>query len=111
MIERPLSDELDISGWAAQALRLMRKSNPACWSGSARRWCIGKSLACARNCSGWAALRTRQSPSLPVDGTQELPGLPEGRQRPAEEIPTLRPLFAVRWLDAGLGCRRWRSRG
>lgn len=37
VIERPLSDELDISGWELRkALRLMRKSNPALleWLGS-----------------------------------------------------------------------------
>lgn len=108
VIERPLSDELDISGWELRkALRLMRKSNPALleWLGSPL---VYREEPGVREELLWLGSAFHSVPGsrhhyLSMARKNYRGYLKGDSVRLKKYLYVLRPLFAVRWLDAGLG--------
>lgn len=108
VIERPLSDELDVSGWELRkALRLLRKSNPTLleWLDSplvyrseerttAELRRLAETFYCPR--------ATRQH-YLSM-AKKNFRGYLQGEEvRYKKYLYVLRPLLAVRWIDQGRG--------
>ncbi|MBJ9977427.1 nucleotidyltransferase domain-containing protein [Pseudomonas sp. S75] len=108
VIERPLDDELDVSGWELRkALRLLRGANPSLleWLGSPL---VYRADPQARE--GLAALaRTFYSPRAVrhhylAMARKNLRGYLLGDTvRLKKYLYVIRPLLAVRWIDQGLG--------
>jgi len=108
VIERPLDDELDVSGWELRkALQLLRRSNP-----TLLEWL--DSPVVYREDARWAPrLRSLASAFFsPVRGRhhylamakKNLRGYLQGDTvRYKKYLYVLRPLLAVRWIDMGLG--------
>ncbi|MDF5907129.1 nucleotidyltransferase domain-containing protein [Pseudomonas aeruginosa] len=108
MIERPLSDELDISGWeSAQGVAPDAQTQPALLEVS-----LGSPLGVLEEPGVREELLWLGNAFHSVPGSRhhylsmvrgELPRLPEGDSgRLKKYLYVLRPLFAVRWLDLDL---------
>ncbi|MCU7239459.1 nucleotidyltransferase domain-containing protein [Pseudomonas peradeniyensis] len=108
VIERPLSDELDISGWELRkTLRLMRGANP-----SLLEW-LGSPLVYRADAEATGRLRELgeafYSPRAVRHhylsmARKNLRGYLMGETvRFKKYLYVLRPLLAVRWIDQGLG--------
>ena len=108
VIERPLDDELDISGWELRkALRLMQRSNPTLFE-----W-LDSPLVYREDAMVAARLRAL-APAFYSDCKGRWHYLSMARKNYARHLEgeqvrlkkylyVLRPLLAVRWLDAGRG--------
>ncbi|MFV3318965.1 nucleotidyltransferase domain-containing protein [Pseudomonas sp. NY15374] len=108
VIERPLSDELDVSGWELRkALRLLRGANPSLleWLGSPL---VYRADEQAREQLG-ALARAFYSPRAVRHhylsmARKNLRGYLSGDTvRLKKYLYVIRPLLAVRWIDQGLG--------
>lgn len=108
MIERPLDDELDISGWELRkTLGLLRKSNP-----TLLEW-LDSPLVYRQNAEATAQLRglaeAFYSPPAARNhylsmAKKNFRGYLQGDSvRFKKYFYVLRPLLAVRWIDLGLG--------
>lgn len=108
VIERPLDDELDVSGWELRkALYLLRRSNP-----TLLEWL--DSPVVYRQQSAWVARLRALAPQFAAlskvryhylaMARKNYRGYLRGEQvRYKKYLYVLRPLLAVRWLDMGLG--------
>ena len=108
VIELPISDELDVSGWdLRKALQLLRKSNP-----TLLEWL--DSPVVYRESAEQAARMRALAPQFfsPLRGRyhylamakKNFRGYLQGESvRLKKYLYVLRPLLAVRWIDAGLG--------
>lgn len=108
VLERPLTDELDLSGWELRkTLRLLRKSNP-----TLLEW-LDSPLVYRSEPAAAEALRhlTRDFYSPAAARAHYLSmakknfrGYLQGEEvRYKKYLYVLRPLLAVRWIDQGLG--------
>ena len=110
VIERPIVDELDLSGWELRkALRLFRKSNPPLleWLGSPivyreRTTLASRLRALAarghspRSCAYHYLNMARRNHAAYLQGGRH-------RVRLKKYLYVLRPLLAVRWIESGRG--------
>ena len=108
VIERPISDALDISGWdLRKALRLFRKSNPPLME-----W-LGSPIVYREN-SGVAARMREIAPTIysPSASLYHYRHIAQGNFREYLQGPTvrtkkyfyvLRPLLAMKWIENGFG--------
>ena len=108
VIERPIIDELDLSGWELRkALRLFRKSNPPLleWLGSPivyrERTALASRLRALaarhhspRSCAYHYLNMARRNHAAYLQGD---------RIRLKKYLYVLRPLLAVRWIESGRG--------
>jgi uncharacterized protein len=107
VLERPISDELDISGWdLRKALQLLRKSNPPLleWLASPivyRDSSIGADLRLLSQ-RAFSPFRCRQHYHSMARGNYR-DYLKQELVRRKKYFYVLRPLLAMRWLDGGLG--------
>lgn len=108
VIERPLTDELDLSGWELRkTLRLLRKSNP-----TLLEW-LDSPLVYRCDAQATEQLRTlAQAFYSPAAARahylsmarKNFRGYLQGDEvRYKKYLYVLRPLLAVRWIDQGLG--------
>lgn len=108
VIERPLSDELDISGWELRkALRLLRNSNPTLleWLGSplVYRAEPGAAESMRALAQSFYSAHAARHHYLSM-AKKNFRGYLQGEQvRFKKYLYVLRPLLAVRWIDLGLG--------
>lgn len=108
VIERPLTDELDISGWELRkALRLMRGANPSLleWLGSPLVYRADpQALASLRELGqAFYSPRAVRHHYLSM-ARKNLRGYLLGDTvRLKKYLYVIRPLLAVRWIDQGLG--------
>lgn len=108
VIERPLDDELDVSGWELRkALYLLRRSNP-----TLLEW-LDSPVVYAQQ-AAWVARLRALAPQFAAlhkvryhylaMARKNYRGYLRGEQvRYKKYLYVLRPLLAVRWLDMGLG--------
>ena len=108
VIELPINDELDVSGWELRkALRLLRKSNPTLleWLDSPVMYREeGLFLQSMRELGTrfFSALRGRYH--YLAMAKKNFRGYLQGESvRLKKYLYVLRPLLAVRWIDAGMG--------
>lgn len=108
VLERPLTDELDLSGWELRkTLRLLRKSNPTLleWLDSPLVYRSEPAAAealrqLARDFYSPAAARAHYLSMA----RKNFRGYLQGEEvRYKKYLYVLRPLLAVRWIDLGLG--------
>ncbi len=108
VIERPLDDELDISGWELRkALRLMQRSNPTLfeWLDSPLVYREDAAVAARLRALApafYSGLKGRWH-YLSMARKNHARHLDGERIRLKKYLYVLRPLLAVRWLDAGRG--------
>ncbi len=108
VIERPLTDELDIGGWELRkALRLLRGSNPALleWLNSPLVYrsdtqATARLRALAEDFYSPVAVRAHYLSMAKKNFRGYLQG---DEVRYKKYLYVLRPLLAVRWIDRGLG--------
>ncbi|WP_010222863.1 nucleotidyltransferase domain-containing protein [Pseudomonas donghuensis] len=108
VIERPLTDELDISGWELRkTLKLLRNSNPTLleWLGSplvyrAEPGAVESLQALALNFYSARAARHHYLSMAKKNHRDFLQG---AQVRFKKYLHVLRSLLAVRWIDLGLG--------
>lgn len=108
VIEEPLSEELDVSGWdLRKALRLLRKSNPALleWLHSPVVY-VGKNAFQEQLTELAAAYFSpakcfRHYRSMASGNSRKY--LTQDKVRPKKYLYTLRPLLACRWVERGSG--------
>lgn len=108
VIEEPLSEELDVSGWdLRKALRLLRKSNPALleWLHSPVVY-VGKNAFQEQLTELAAAYFSpakcfRHYRSMASGNSRKY--LTQDQVRPKKYLYTLRPLLACRWVERGSG--------
>jgi predicted nucleotidyltransferase len=108
VIERPISDDLDISGWELRkALRLLRKSNPPLleWLKSPVVYAQdGAFLAGFRElAAGYYSPVRCFAHYLHMASGQARQYLKGGLVRLKKYLYVLRPLLACRWIERGLG--------
>ncbi|MCB1914354.1 MAG: nucleotidyltransferase domain-containing protein [Rhodocyclaceae bacterium] len=108
VIELPISDELDVSGWELRkALRLLRKSNPTLleWLDSPvvyREQPAAADSLRALAPAWFSALRGRYH--YLAMARKNFRGYLQGETvRLKKYLYVLRPLLAVRWIDRGMG--------
>jgi hypothetical protein len=108
VIELPISDELDVCGWELRkALQLLRKSNPTLleWLNSPvsyRENAVSVARMRALAPSYFSAQRGRYH--YLAMARKNFRGYLQGETvRLKKYLYVLRPLLAVRWIDAGLG--------
>ncbi len=108
VIERPFTDCLDLSGWdIKKALQLLRKSNPPLleWLGSPIVYSSNKAIIerlkdlvplfySPMSCRYHYLSMAKNNFRSYLQGTEVLP---------KKYFYVLRPLLAIRWIDAGLG--------
>ena len=108
VLERPLTDELDLSGWELRkTLRLLRKSNPTLleWLDSplvyrSESAATEELRQLARDFYSPAAARAHYLSMA----KKNFRGYLQGEEvRYKKYLYVLRPLLAVRWIDQGLG--------
>ena len=108
VIERPILDEIDLSGWEIRkALLLFAKSNPPLleWLSVSARLQGHKGPRTQTPRSPARLLRAERQPlSLPSHGAGQLQGLPSGDVVWVKKyFYVLRPLLAVRWIEQARG--------
>ncbi|QVM91984.1 nucleotidyltransferase domain-containing protein [Pseudomonas entomophila] len=108
VIERPLSDELDVSGWELRkALRLMRGANPSLleWLGSPLVYRADAEAARGLRALGDECYSPRAVRHHYLSmARKNLRGYLLGETvRYKKYLYVIRPLLAVRWIDRGLG--------
>src|SRR5258708_934452 len=108
VIELPINDELDVSGWdIRKALQLLRKSNPPLLE-----W-LGSPIVYSSHCA--VTERLKELVPLfysPISCRYHYLSMAKNNFRsylqgpevlPKKYFYVLRPLLAIRWIDAGLG--------
>ncbi|MBK9395154.1 MAG: nucleotidyltransferase domain-containing protein [Uliginosibacterium sp.] len=107
VIELPISDELDVCGWdVRKALQLLRKSNPTLleWLDSPVVYREDAQQAARMRALApqfFSALRGRYH--YPAMAKRTSGAIAGESVRLKKYLCVLRPLLAVRWIDAGLG--------
>lgn len=108
VIERPLSDELDIGGWELRkTLRLLRKSNPTLLEWLDSPLVYRQEPGAAEQLRGLAeafySARGARHHYLSMARKNFRGYLQDEQVRYKKYLYVLRPLLAVRWIDQGLG--------